>query len=86
MSVEIRTEAAEFPEKEYINKIFVAVWKGKKLTPRQKRQLRPGDHLVRKIHTIREICQLIKKINSFLSLNGFCTLQPKVLSNNMSSL
>ncbi len=25
MNVEIRTEAAEFPEKEYINGIFVAV-------------------------------------------------------------
>jgi hypothetical protein len=26
MHVEIRTEAAQFPEKEYINWIFVAVW------------------------------------------------------------
>ncbi len=25
MNVEIRTEAAQFPEKEYINEIFVAV-------------------------------------------------------------
>jgi hypothetical protein len=26
MNVEIRTEAAQFPEKEYINGIFLAVW------------------------------------------------------------
>jgi hypothetical protein len=26
MNVEIGTEAAQFPEKEYINVIFVAVW------------------------------------------------------------
>ncbi len=26
MNVEIETEAAQFPEKEYINVIFVAVW------------------------------------------------------------
>ncbi len=26
MNVEIRTKAAQFPEKEYINGIFVAVW------------------------------------------------------------
>ncbi len=26
MNVEIVTEAAQFPEKEYINGIFVAVW------------------------------------------------------------
>ncbi len=26
MNVEIGTEAAQFPEKEYINGIFVAVW------------------------------------------------------------
>jgi hypothetical protein len=26
MNVEIRTETAQFPEKEYINGIFVAVW------------------------------------------------------------
>jgi hypothetical protein len=26
MNVEIETEAAQFPEKEYINGIFVAVW------------------------------------------------------------
>ncbi len=26
MNVEIGTEAAQFPEKEYINEIFVAVW------------------------------------------------------------
>jgi hypothetical protein len=26
MNVEIWTEAAQFPEKEYINGIFVAVW------------------------------------------------------------
>jgi hypothetical protein len=26
MNVEIGTEAAQFPEKEYINAIFVAVW------------------------------------------------------------
>jgi hypothetical protein len=28
MNVEIGTEAAQFPEKEYINAIFVAVYKG----------------------------------------------------------
>jgi hypothetical protein len=28
MNVEIGTEAAQFPEKEYINGIFVAVWAG----------------------------------------------------------
>jgi hypothetical protein len=27
MNVEIGTEAAQFPEKEYIDGIFVAVWK-----------------------------------------------------------
>jgi hypothetical protein len=27
MNVEIGTEAAQIPEKEYINRIFVAVWK-----------------------------------------------------------
>jgi|LakMenE01Jun11ns_1017448.scaffolds.fasta_scaffold8592727_1 hypothetical protein len=27
MNVEMRTEAAQFPEKEYINGIFVAVWR-----------------------------------------------------------
>jgi hypothetical protein len=33
MNVEIRTEAAQFPEKEYINGIFLAVWgKEDKLT------------------------------------------------------
>jgi hypothetical protein len=26
MNVEIKTEAAQFPEKEYINGIFLAVW------------------------------------------------------------
>ena len=26
MNVEIKTEAAQFPEKEYINEIFLAVW------------------------------------------------------------
>jgi hypothetical protein len=26
MNVEIGTEAAQFPEKEYVNGIFVAVW------------------------------------------------------------
>jgi hypothetical protein len=26
MNVEIGTEAAQFPEKEYINEIFLAVW------------------------------------------------------------
>jgi hypothetical protein len=26
MNVEIGTEAAQFPEKEYINGIFIAVW------------------------------------------------------------
>jgi hypothetical protein len=26
MEMEIGTEAAQFPEKEYINEIFVAVW------------------------------------------------------------
>jgi hypothetical protein len=26
MNVEIRAEAAKFPEKEYIKRIFVAVW------------------------------------------------------------
>jgi hypothetical protein len=29
MNVEIGTEAAQFPEKEYINGIFVAVWSKK---------------------------------------------------------
>jgi hypothetical protein len=28
LEMEIRTEAAQFPEKEYINGIFLAVWKG----------------------------------------------------------
>ncbi len=27
MNVEIGTEATQFPEKEYINEIFVAVWR-----------------------------------------------------------
>jgi hypothetical protein len=26
MNVEIRTEAVQFPEKEYMNRIFLAVW------------------------------------------------------------
>ncbi len=33
MNVEIRTDTAQFPEKEYINRIFVAV-----LTPERKSQ------------------------------------------------
>jgi hypothetical protein len=33
MNVEIGTEAAQFPEKEYINGNFVAVWLGKDCTP-----------------------------------------------------
>jgi hypothetical protein len=36
MNVKIRTEAAQFPEKEYINGIAVAVWRGR-------RSLRHGD-------------------------------------------
>jgi hypothetical protein len=38
MSVEIRTDAAQFPEKEYINGIFVAVRAGR-VAGRSKHQL-----------------------------------------------
>ncbi len=37
MNVEIETEAAQFPETEYINGIFVAVWLGATSTTTPKR-------------------------------------------------
>ena len=35
MNVEIGTEAAQFPEKEYINGIFLAVWVGNDEAPQE---------------------------------------------------
>jgi hypothetical protein len=42
MNVEIGAEAAQFPEKEYINGIAVAVWFCKKSTTNRNRRERVG--------------------------------------------
>jgi hypothetical protein len=81
MNMEIATKAAQFPEEEYINGIFVAVWL--QLTDLENYLFRSGSYLLKKfqillfeaVFRIRDILvrirMLIRILGSVPLTNGF---------------